>query len=171
MVRAIGLVVVFLICSIGARAHPFHASIAEAEWKPGLKKLQIALWSHPTDLEKALRLRAKKRIDLDSTPDVDQHIQGYLREVFRVGYREQKPGAIEWVGKEVSVKAAWLYFEISLPAGIEGALIENRLFFELLSDQVNTINFRDRKAKRKRSFSFTKEKPKQRFSWEAKQGR
>lgn len=145
--------------------HPFHASIAEAEWKPTKNTLEIALRGHGSDLENALRLRTKKRIDLEKTKDIDKLIADYLANVITVKQKNGKKATLTWVGKEITVKATWLYFEISLPAGLEGATIENRLFFELLDDQVNTITFRLRKTGQRNSLSFTADKPKHVFTW------
>ena len=146
-------------------AHPFHVSIAEAEWSSKTKSLEVALRVHPSDLEKALSRRAKKTIDLDKTPKIDVLIQDYLKEVFQARVEKAAPEKIKWVGKEVKVKHAWLYFEIPLESGLSNVQFTNRIFFELLEDQVNTINFRDRAKKRRKSLTFNKKKPTQTFQW------
>ena len=65
---------------------------------------------------------------------------------------------IHWIGKEITIEYAWLYFEICLPEqGIAGLEFSNRIFFELEDAQTNTINFEDGKCKT--SLSFTRVKP------------
>ncbi len=71
---------------------------------------------------------------------------------------QNKVGSLKWVGKEVSVKAAWLYFELPLPDGCEGVTLSNRIFLELEANQVNTLNLRE--GKQKATLHFTREKPK-----------
>jgi hypothetical protein len=41
---------------------------------------------------------------------------------------------------ETKVDATWLYFEIKLPEGLAGAVLRNRIFFELFNEQVNIVN-------------------------------
>ena len=86
-------------------------------------------------------------------------IQQYLAEVLLVVPRPEKPGTIRWVGKEVSSKEAWLYFEIPRPQGIENLKLLNRIFLEILPDQVNTVRFRDGKKRKSLVFNRDSRKP------------
>ncbi|MGF1581444.1 MAG: DUF6702 family protein [Gemmataceae bacterium] len=159
--------VVALVCGTPhIHAHPFHASIAEAEWNPKTKKLEIALWVHPVDLEKALNRATKQQIDLDKTANLDGHITAYLKKVVSVKTAKGKSKQLEWVGKEIKLKGAWLYFQFSLEGGPVGTKISNRIFFELLPDQENTITFRDRGNKRRRSVTCTRTQPEIVFRWD-----
>lgn len=77
---------------------------------------------------------------------------------------KKTPSIIHWIGKEITIEYAWLYFEICLPEqGIAGLEFSNRIFFELEETQTNTINFQD--AQRKASFNFTRIKLWQRVSF------
>ena len=151
---------VLLACSSAifaqrADAHPSHVSIAEAEFNPKNQHLEVALRVHPVDLERALRIRTKKRIDLDKTKNVDALISAYLNEVFQVKRADGKKAKIQWVGKEISLKWGWLYFEVPMKEGLEKARFSNRIFFELLPDQTNTILLRQGKSKS--TLQFTRE--------------
>jgi len=146
------------LATASARAHPFHVSLAEAEWNAKTGQLEVALKVHATDLEKALRRHSGKPIDLDKSPEADRRIIAYLKHVFRVLSPQGRPCAIKWVGKEVTLKSAWLYFEIPLPKGIEGVRFSNQIFFELLSNQVNTVNFKQ--GRRKLTLRFTRQSAK-----------
>ncbi|MEO1999085.1 MAG: DUF6702 family protein [Planctomycetaceae bacterium] len=146
---------VFTLTTTPAVAHPFHVSLAEAEWNAKTGRLEVALKVHATDLEKALRRRTKKPVDLDKSPDVDRLISAYLNHVFRVQSPKGQACTIKWVGKEVTLKSAWLYFELPLPQGIEGMRFSNQMFFELLSNQVNTINFKQ--GRKKLTLRFTRQ--------------
>ena len=71
---------------------------------------------------------------------------------------KQTPSIIHWIGKEIEIEYAWLYFEICLPeTGVAGLEFSNRIFFELEDTQTNTINFQD--GQRKTSLNFTRVKP------------
>ena len=102
-------------------AHPFHVSLAEVEFNAESGKLEVALRVYPLDLEKALTLHAARRISIDDEPEVDALIAAYLKDRFRVTGADGKPASIEWVGRELSVKDAWLYFEMPLSGGIHDA--------------------------------------------------
>ena len=72
--------------------------------------------------------------------------------------KKKDPSIIHWIGMEVTIEYAWLYFEICLPEqGIAGLEFSNRIFFELEETQTNTINFEE--VGRKTSLSFTRVKP------------
>lgn len=137
-------------------AHPFHVSIAEAEWNQETAKLEVALRLKPMDLEQAVRQVSGERIRLEDSKRCDPLIERYLRERIRIDV-QGKPAPLTWVGKEVSVKEAWVYFEIKLPDGPEGLRFTNQLLFDVQKDQVNTVNLRW-KSHRK-SLRFTREKP------------
>ena len=144
-----------------ATAHPNHVSLADTEWNAKTGRLEVALKVHPNDLERALRRRFRRRVVLDKTPDIDQLIQKYLVQVFVVKGTDGKQARLHWVGKEVSVKAAWLYFELPLAHGPNGATFSNRILFELLPDQVNTINVRS--GQRRASLTLTRDRTSQKL--------
>ena len=136
------LVAVTLTAGVNLQAHPFHATYTEVDWNAKSKVLEVALRVQPEDLDRVLSLRTKRKIDIEKTKDVDKLIQKYLAEVFLVEPKLKQPLAIRWVGKEVSSKEAWLYFEVSRPQGIEGLKLLNRIFLEIIPDEVNTVRFR-----------------------------
>ena len=129
-------------CASTAVAHPFHVSIAEMEFNAPRRRLEVALRVHPLDLEKALMRREGERVDLDRTADIDRHLAAYVQEVFLVKTSAGAPCRVTWVGKEVTLKDAWLYFEVPLPADARQFTLSNRTFFELQEDQSNTMTLR-----------------------------
>ena len=144
--------VVLAVCPVSF-AHPFHTSIAEAQFNRQTGKLEVALRVNPGDLEEALRPYARQHVDLEKTEDVDRLIVAYLRERFVVSSQQKRPLPIEWLGKEVSMKYAWLYFEIPIPQLTGDLVVSNRVFFELLKDQVNTVTFRQQRVRQSISFN------------------
>ncbi len=195
--RALFLFCLLCVCALlgmtRTARHPFHVTIAQAEVaidEEGLKVLQVALRVDPGDLDKALAIRAERRINIETTEEVDTLIIAYLDDVFLVRHPAQKvsedpeplepcpaPAAddadaskkpatrpeemndkpksiIRWVGMEIDLRYAWLYFEICIPDGIMGLEFSNRIFFELEPDQANTINFTH--GTWKTSLSFTR---------------
>ncbi len=125
-----------------ARAHPFHASIAEMEYNAARGRLEVALCVHPLDLERALHEASGEPIDLDRSGDIDRRLTEYLRETLRIRAGSQGPCELRWVGKEITLKEAWLYFEVPVPDGVDELRLSNRVFFELQADQLNMMNVR-----------------------------
>ncbi len=136
-----------------ALAHPRHVSVAEAEWNAKTSRLEVALLVNPIDLEQALRGAAHRPVDLDKSTGIDRLLQDYLSRTFVVREADGTQPKLIWVGHEFDLKDAWLYFEVPLEAGPDNVTYGAGLFFELLPDQVNTINFRVGNAKQSLSFT------------------
>lgn len=143
------LVVFFTIVSTaaigadpGTLSHPFHVSLAEVEYNPESKSLEIALKVWPEDLEKALQRMEKKKIDLDGRKDLDRLIERYVKRNIYVSEDGKKINEIQWIGQEIGIKEAWLYFEIPTGQPPVGFRFKNTLFFELQDDQVNIFQFK-----------------------------
>ena len=145
-------IAIALVATTTAAAHPFHVTLSETNYNPKNDTLEIALRVNPFDLERALSRKAKRRIDIDRSADLDKRLEAYVNEHFRVTSENKAPFEINWIGKEISLKTAWLYFEVGLD-GVEKVDVTNSLFFELEHDQVNTMNFRN--GDERYSLSFT----------------
>ena len=159
-----GLATAVPAAAAAALVHPFHISVAEAEWKPKTKTLEVSLRLHGVDLETALGKIAAKKVVLEKTPKVDELIAKYLRSRFRVTPAgAEQSGKLTFVGKEVGAKATWLYFEIALPADPAGAMVENTVLLEVLDDQLNTVNFRS--GKKRASLTFSKKTKSAPLAW------
>lgn len=160
--RQVFLAALLSLGATAALAHPFHVSLAEAEYNAKDRMLEVALRVHPSDLEEALRRQAGRRIVLEKETESVPQIQNWLRQSLVFKSSSGKVAEIRWVGQEVSVQEAWLYFEVPLPQGLENVEITNRIFFDLLPDQVNTINIRD--GQRKLTRHFTRSRPRQQLT-------
>jgi hypothetical protein len=154
-----------------ASAHPFHVSIAEAEWNAESKRLEVAMRVAPEDLEAALTNRAETKVRLEETEDVDKQITDYLNDHFTLRKpetedEEAKPLELHWIGKEVTTKSAWLYFEIDAPDGVAGLELTNRVFVNEEETQINTVVIRE--GKQKTTLRFDKERTAEVVRFEAK---
>lgn len=127
----------------GARAHTFHASLAEVEHNAAEKRVEIAIRLFADDLEAALSRETGRRVRLDATPSVDAAILSYLAKHFVVTGADGAPLRLEWVGKELTVGTVWVYVQAAAPSGIVGARMRYDVFFELFDDQLNSVNLKD----------------------------
>lgn len=140
-----------------AWAHPFHVTLAEAELEAKTGHLEVAIRVKPEDLERALSALTKRKISLEKEAKVDALILNYLRGAIRFIGANKKPAKMSFVGKELSRKALWIYFEVDLGGQLEGVKVENRVFFKVLPDQLNTMNFKQ--GKKRCSLSFSRKFP------------
>lgn len=152
------LTTLFLFAGSSALAHPFHVTLAEAELDAKSGNLEVALRVKPEDLERALSAMTNRKISLEKEAKVDALILRYLKGALKFSTGKKKAGDISFVGKELSRKALWLYFEVPLKGQLEGVKIENRVFFKVLPDQLNTMNFKQ--GKKRCSLSFSRKFPK-----------
>ena len=142
-----------LIAALGllasaATAHPIHTSIAEADYNRATQRLEVAVRVFADDFEAALGAAIGKKISLERTPasEFDALAQRYLRERFAVvPAGGSQPADLTWIGRELkdASNEVWLYFELALPGGVDGARVRHGLLTERFSDQLNSVRLRD----------------------------
>ncbi len=129
------------ICSAPVAAHPFHVTTAEVELNRETASLEVALRVGLEDLERALSLARGRKVHLETEPDVQDQIEAYVRTHFTVTQQDRQ-APFKWVGFEFLPQTAWLYFELSIDWRVDTAILENRLFFSFLPDQIHTVTFK-----------------------------
>jgi hypothetical protein len=134
------VVLLLVVAALPAGAHPYHASLAEAEFNPDTGRLEVALEVVVSDFERALPRGAGVE-----SAGADAAIARYLEERFLLTCLGTA-ATLSWVGKELELRNAWLYFELDpLPDSdqhsfdLNGCTLEVRLFFELEATQLNTV--------------------------------
>lgn len=135
-----------------AAAHTFHTSLMSLEYNHQEQLVEISLQVYTHDLETILTRRAGKDVRLDKTPGAAALIFAYLKDTITLknGAGETRP--LSWVGMEAQSDRVWLYFESKMPEGLAGAQLRDRLFFELLEDQLNLVHLKDEDTKNDLTF-------------------
>ena len=103
--------------------------------------LEVALKVIPEDLETALQEQLGKRVNLEKTDNIDSEIVRYLSRTLQFIGTDNQRLKLTWIGKEITHKAAWLYFEVPYkkPQTLE---IRNTLLDGIShGQQVNTLVF------------------------------
>ncbi len=130
-----------------ASAHPIHTSTAEADYNRESQRLEVSLRVFADDFEAALGDLAGKKISLEKTPrpELDALIRAYFIEHFIVKTRDGGLASQHLIGRELKDAAneLWFYFEIALPAGVDGARIDYTVLRERFPDQLNSVRVRD----------------------------
>ena len=132
-----------------AAAHPLHVSHAEADFNRATGKLEVALKVFADDFEAKLTARAGHRISFEKTPkaELDALCLADLAETFTVKSHDGTPQSLAFVGREIkdAENHLWLYFEVPLPGGAEGARIVHAVLGDTFRDQLNSVLVRDGK--------------------------
>ena len=142
--HSVAILTLITICLLAssAGAHRFHVSIAEAEFNDSSQCLEIALNVSVHDMQEALRQHDEWAGSAKDESELQQRLSTYVNERWRFLSADGLVRTPLWIGHQVEGEHLWLYFEIIMPGGLEGARIDNRIFFELDPRQVNTVNFR-----------------------------
>ena len=142
--------------------HPFHVSIAEAQWNAEGTRLQVSLRLSPADVDAALSEVVGRRIELERETDEERQrlLTEYLRDAIflspsRDAAKQRDPAALQerrerfvWVGMEDEVRYLWVYFELKRSAteaeGAAGSFggtvwLTNRVMVEAEPTQINTL--------------------------------
>jgi hypothetical protein len=132
-------------------AHDVHQTRAEAEYNADTQRLEVSLTVFVDDLELALIRQAERAISLSSSPapEVDSRIQRYLTTNFVVTDGGGKPAALHWVGRQFDADTiasaepeVTLFFEVSLPEGLDGCSLRHVMFCDRFKDQSNLLHLR-----------------------------
>ncbi len=137
----------FLLSVAPAHAHPIHTSTAEADYNRATKQLEVSLRVFADDFEAALSDLAGQKISLEKTPraELDALARAYLIEHFTVKTRDGVLASQRLIGRELKDAAneLWLYFEIALPSGVDGARVDYTVLRARFADQLNSLHLRD----------------------------
>ena len=134
-------------------AHPFHVSVAEAQWNEDRSRLQVSLRLSPRDLDAALARTTGRRVVLEKESDekTKELLVDYLRDRIYLSASataaaakdsdgiEERRRRFHWVGIEDEVRYVWVYFELERPAGADAVWLSNRVIFETEPTQINTV--------------------------------
>lgn len=131
-----------LLPSATAAAHRFHTSFTRIDYNAEQKLAEITIQVFAHDLEAALVRQEGKRIDLEKTKQIDEIILKYLANRFVLKNTNGEQKRLRWIGMEQKTDSVWLYVETETPEGLTGATLENRIFQEMLSKQVNLVTTR-----------------------------
>jgi hypothetical protein len=132
----------FSLFTFPVSAHRYHTSLTRMDYNEKEKLVEITIQLFTHDLVPVLEKRTKKSIELEKTPDIDKIILEYLSQNFILKNKKGEAQSLNWVGKELEVDTAYVYVEILLPEGLEGAALQNTIFFESFAEQTNLVTSR-----------------------------
>jgi hypothetical protein len=155
---ALALAIAILASTGAAGAHPYSTSRAEVDWNEKTSRFEVALAVLPEELVQMVEAdhRGSERFLLNATAECDAEIADYLRKHFVAALPSGEAARLEWVGKEISFEATWLYFELVFknpPTTLQGLAFKVDLGLELSHEHVNAVQIRYSEDRRGLLFS------------------
>lgn len=121
-------------------AHRYHASLTRIDYNGETKSAEVTIQLFIHDLVPVIERQYKRKLELEDSAAADPLILDYLGRTFVLKNRAGEVGKLKWVGKELEVEKAFIHLEIPMPGGIEGASLQNTIFFETFVEQTNRVN-------------------------------
>ena len=145
------ILVAFCLFSF-AKTHDIHNSLTRIEYKSEDKRIEVSILLFSDDLIKSLESKNKKKINLKNTVEIDKLIQSYLIENFILKDSVGKSSELKWIRKELNSDSVWIYLEIPFKEKLEGKQLQNTIFFETFTDQINLVICKSEQKKADLSF-------------------
>ncbi len=167
--------------------HPFHTSMAEVEYNPQSKALEVALKLYAVDAEQALHRIRKKgtKFDFDNEKQRDALFAKYLPSRFVAsaltpapdkpseqkkpakpqakGSSKAKRPALRYVGSEVEGAYVWAYFELPVDVSKGQFELVNKVLTGVQLEQLNVVTFKSSRG-RSQTLYFDRKTPKRSIS-------
>lgn len=103
-------VAILVLTTSAAEAHSAHTSVTEVEWNKESQRFEVAMKLQIADLQDAISARQGKRVRVDGNGFANAALN-YLAENFSATFAEGQKCRLRWVGLELELHDAWLYFE------------------------------------------------------------
>jgi hypothetical protein len=122
-----------------SQAHTYHTSLTRMDYNAKDKNIEISIQLFIHDVTPMLERRLKKRVDIEKTAEVEGEIFKYLNETFVFQNKKGEAQTLKWVGKEFENDVVYVYVEIPFAESLEGARLQNSIFFESYPEQTNLV--------------------------------
>jgi hypothetical protein len=157
------------ILSLAFSFHDFHVTHTTLFYDSSNASIEIAIKVAVEDLERALEDQGAEYLRIGTNREneaADQLIKNYFKQNLKL-FPNAEAAEYHWVGKEISedLHDLYIYFEMldcNDNAQVETLLVENTIFTEILSNQVNIVLIEFGESKH--NLTFTKAQSKQRIS-------
>lgn len=121
---------------------PLHISLAELSHDREQGRLLLNLRVQSADLEAVLTAKAGKTITTAEPVELTPLALEYVRDKLHLKSPKGDPLRLEWAGFDLAGPQLFLFFEASLPGGLEGLQISNQLLLENNPGQINVVEIR-----------------------------
>lgn len=122
--------------------HPFYLSVTEIKYNAAHKTTEVACKMFTNDLEDAIKRSSGKKVDLINSTDkteTGRQLSEYITKRLQINFNG-KIRTLTYIGYEKEEDAIWTYFEIKNCEEPKIALIENKLLYDYLKEQINIVH-------------------------------
>lgn len=109
-------VLALLISSTSVSAHKSHTSVAEVEWNDKSQRFEVAMRLHIADIEDAISVQNNERFRIEGNDSASVDLRKFVADRFSIQAQSAQQHRLHWVGVELELHEAWLYFEVELKA-------------------------------------------------------
>ncbi len=131
--------------SLTSFGHKHYISIANLEYNPKLKQVEVSLQLTAHDFEHILETKFNRHIhmeDVKDSSDVDLFIRSYINQHIHLTSGHQK-AKLNYVGKEVDVRdQLFFYFTFTKVLDPSHIILQNSILFQLFSKQQNLMHYK-----------------------------
>jgi len=144
------------LAALNSHAHRFYAAFSQIDIRPDKGTIEIIHRLSTHDVEDLLKTELKQVGDV-SDEQIETFLKKNVEAHFGLSGQETGPVSLTWVGYEYAADNIYVYQEAKLPASGQGYTLKNRILFDILSQQRNTVNIS--KAGVTNSYIFTASSP------------
>lgn len=129
---------------ISSTAHKFYVSTTTVEFVKEKEVIQIITKIFTEDIEQALQARYSPTVSLDSKKETETDVvllKKYLLQKIKIKVNGN-PVVINYIGKEYDIDITKIYFEIENISELQSIEIENKVLFDMFSEQQNIIHLK-----------------------------
>ncbi len=122
-------------------AHKYYVSVTQVDYIKEKKAIQMTSRIFIDDFERLLQERYNDKIILDTGKDekqIDLYIEKYIKSKFLIKLNGEAV-AYKFLGKEYENDIVYCYMEIENVEEVKSFEVENRVLFDLFSDQKNLV--------------------------------
>jgi hypothetical protein len=124
-----------LIATRPVESHPLHTSLAQIEYDPVKREMQISIRVFVDDFSKASAAYAL----LNRGKTSGASALAYARSAFMVADPSGRQLPLAYCGGQRVADLIWLCFHTSAPRGISRFQVADKILFDLYTDQINIV--------------------------------
>ncbi len=132
-----------LIVSAATPKHAYHVSVTQMQYNAAEKSLEVSIRIFTDDLERTLSENNNmRRFVITNNDQNNSYVEKYIKKNFVITDKKQQVRSVKFLGKEEEADATWVYLEVPLDQGVEGAVLTNSILLDVFADQVNMTNLK-----------------------------
>lgn len=145
---------------LSSTVHKFYVSTTNIEFVEEKQTIQVITKIFTEDVEQALQQRYGASVRLDSKKETEADegfLKKYVLQKLKINVNGN-PVTLQYIGKEYDIDIVKLFFEVEDVSELHSIEIENKVLFDLFSDQKNIIHIKT--ANRKENLVLDRDRPK-----------